>query len=58
MSKEQERPETDTILIPKTLLEKILNYIATKPYLEVAGLIGEVQTAVQTALARESEVSK
>jgi len=58
MSKDQERTETDTILIPKSLLEKILNYIATKPYLEVAGLIGEVQTAVQTALAKENEVNQ
>jgi|LSQX01.3.fsa_nt_gb hypothetical protein len=58
MSKEQERTETDTIQIPKSLLEKILNYIAAKPYLEVAGLIGEVQTAVQSALAKGSEVGQ
>ena len=50
MIQEMKRPDPDTIPIPKSTLEKILNYIATKPYLEAAPLINEVQQAVQIAL--------
>jgi hypothetical protein len=50
MIHEMKRPDPDTIPIPKAALEKILNYIATKPYLEAAPLINEVQQAIQIAL--------
>jgi len=50
MIQEMRKPDPETIPIPKATLEKILNYIATKPYLEAAPLINEVQQAVQTAL--------
>lgn len=51
MIQEMKKPDPDTIPIPKATLEKILNYIATKPYIEAAPLIGELQQAVQVALA-------
>jgi len=37
----------DAIPIPQELLEKIANYLATKPYAEVAPLLAALQMAVQ-----------
>lgn len=34
----------ETITITKTLAQGIINYLANRPYVEVAGLIGELQT--------------
>ena len=50
MIQEMKKSEPDTIPIPKQILEKILNYIATKPYIEAAPLIHELQQAVQAVL--------
>ena len=41
----------ETRKVSVQLLEKILNYLATKPYLEVAGLIQEI-----SSLPREETV--
>ncbi len=40
----------DTIKAPKETIEKVLNYIATKPYFEVASLISELQQAIQESI--------
>lgn len=42
--------QPELIPIPRLTLEKLMNYIATKPYIEAAPLINEVQQAVQAAL--------
>ena len=34
-------------IVGKELLEKVLNYLATKPFTEVAGLINQIQQEVK-----------
>ena len=52
MSKRKEKemtlpPEKATVTLTVTLVNELLNYLSNKPYLEVAGLISNIQQEAQ-----------
>lgn len=52
MSKRKEKemtlpPEKATVTLTVTLVNELLNYLSNKPYLEVVGLISNIQQEAQ-----------
>ena len=41
--------------LPKETVDKILGYLGTRPYSEVAGLIQDIARAVQTQMIAEKQ---